>query len=231
MSWNTISISKLLEKTEESLAGIKESLSSLYGGEVTEDEATFIIASAFTQVSDWLDYYSKHNNIVNTEIDNLKEKVKALELENKRLETLNKACSNQCIQVVKENKELSNKVMHHDILVNRIKELEEILRLKNESTNMVPVDIVEMIDKLESIHQNYEASIKLAEHKASMKEFNRRVATGEVKPAKRADIDDDYIVECYNKGVSAYKIAKSVGMTQQAILYRIKKLKETGIIQ
>jgi predicted transcriptional regulator len=88
-----------------------------------------------------------------------------------------------------------------------------------------------MIEKLEAIAGSYESAIKAAEHKAAMKTFNQRVASGEVKPAKRADISDEYIIEMYNNNVSAYKIAQSVGMTQQAILYRIKKLKEAGLIE
>jgi predicted transcriptional regulator len=96
---------------------------------------------------------------------------------------------------------------------------------------MVQVDIVEMIEKLDNIANSYESSIKAAEHKAAMKTFNQRVASGEVKPAKRADVTDEDIVNMYNAGMSAYKMAKEIDLTQQAILYRLKKLKESGIIK
>lgn len=42
-------------------------------------------------------------------------------------------------------------------------------------------------------------------------------------PAKRVDVDDNVIVEMYNNGMTPYNIAKQFGMTQPAIIYRLKK--------
>lgn len=51
-----------------------------------------------------------------------------------------------------------------------------------------------------------------------------KVKAGLVKPAKNNNVSDEVVAECYNSGMSAYKIGKQFGMTHQAIIYRLKKM-------
>lgn len=51
-----------------------------------------------------------------------------------------------------------------------------------------------------------------------------KVKQGLVKIAKKNNVSDEVVAECYNSGMSAYKIGKQFGMTHQAIIYRLKKM-------
>lgn len=211
-----ISVEKLLERTDSDITDITQSITDAYSiaGSLDASDIKDVIlvnlAQAFTSISNWQKYYHHFNEII-VNISSDDDKLK------------------------NENDKLQKCIDEQNILIGQLQSklnmYNELLSQKNNSSNMVQVDLVEMIERLSTIADSYEAAIKTAEHKAAMKTFNQRVASGEVKPAKRADIDDNMIVEMYNKGISAYKIAQSVGMTQQAILYRIKKLKEAGVIQ
>lgn len=211
-----ISVEKLLERTDSDITDITQSITDAYSiaGSLDASDIKDVIlvnlAHAFTVLSDWQKYYHHFNEIiVNISSDDGKLK--------------------------DENDKLQKCIDEQNILIGQLQSklnmYNELLSQKNNSSNMVQVDLVEMIEKLETIADSYESAIKAAEHRAAMKTFNKRVASGDVKPAKRADVDDNMIIEMYNKGISAYKIAQSVGMTQQAILYRIKKLKEAGLIE
>jgi len=216
-----ISFEKLLEVTASDLETIKNNLGVVFGDNGVDPEVKYVaLSEAFSTIEHWYNYYSRFKEIIDS-------KLVETEAENNRLVAENKLL----VSKVKELEEKCNK--HHGkigTLQERLEQQNKLIELKNNNSNLVSIDLVEMIEKLETIADSYESSIKAAEHKASMKTFNQRVASGEVKPAKRADISDEYIIEVYNSGISAYKIAQSVGMTQQAILYRIKKLKEAGKI-
>lgn len=51
-----------------------------------------------------------------------------------------------------------------------------------------------------------------------------KVKLGLVKIAKSNKVTDEVVAECYNSGMSAYKIGQQFGMTHQAIIYRLKKM-------
>ena len=51
-----------------------------------------------------------------------------------------------------------------------------------------------------------------------------KVKLGIVKPAKKQHVSDEVVKECYENGMSAYKIGQQFGMTHQAIIYRLKKM-------
>lgn len=220
--FGTISFERLLEVTAKDLDEIKHNLGEVYGDDTIDPEVRCTaLADAFKTIDDWSSYFNKFKGIQDSKLDELSRENDHLADENKRLNNeLNKLTTNYNKQsVILGNMQAT------------IDYLNKLVDAKNNSSNMVQVDIVEMVEKLEAIANSYESAIKAAEHRAAMKTFNKRVASGEVKPAKRADISDEYIIENVNNGVSAYKIAQSVGMTQQAILYRIKKLREAGLIK
>lgn len=225
MSWNTISFKMALEITYNDLYVIKEKFGNVYFDEtLSEDEKNVALADAFNTIKKWSDFYSRYKDIHDSEIDKLNRDNAILLNDNKQLN--------------KELKEIREKYNTQSSLIGqlqgRLEMMDEVIKAKDNNANMVQVDLVEMIEKLETINSSYESAIKSAiksaEHKAKMKVFNQRVASGDVKPAKRADVSDEYIIEQFKNGLSAYKIAQSVGMTHQAIVYRIKKLKDAGLI-
>lgn len=220
--FSTVSFERLLEVTAKDLNEIKHNLGEVYGDDTIDPEVKHVaLADAFKTIDDWSSYFNKFKEIQDSKLDELSRENDHLVDENKRLNNeLNQLTTNYNKQSVL----LGNMQATVDYL-------NKLVEARNNSSNMVQVDLVEMIEKLEAIANSYESAIKAAEHRAAMKTFNKRVASGEVKPAKRADISDEYIIENVTNGVSAYKIAQSVGMTQQAILYRIKKLREAGLIK
>lgn len=222
MSWSTISFERLLEITDKDLDVIKENLGIVYGDETVPVEVKYAaLAEAFATIKEWSDYYSRYKDVQDSEIERLSNSNAILLQDNKRL--------NNELNIITDKYNKQTELVGQ--LQGRLEMMDEVIKAKDTNSNMMQVDLVEMIEKLETIADSYESAIKAAEHKAAMKTFNKRVASGEVKPAKRADISDEYIIEQYKNGASAYKIAKSVGMTQQAILYRLKKLKEAGLIE
>lgn len=220
--FNRISFEKLLEVTAEDLAVIKDNLGAVYMDETIEPGVKDVmLAEAFNTVDHWSSYFSRFKDIQDSKLEELSN-------ENARLVGENKKLNDELDDLISKLNKCHGKI---GMLQERLVHQERLIETKNSSSNLVSIDLVEMIEKLETIASSYESAIKAAEHKAAMKTFNQRVASGDVKPAKRADISDEYIIEMYNNNVSAYKIAQSVGMTQQAILYRIKKLKEAGLIE
>lgn len=220
--FNVISFEKLLEVTVEDLAIIRENFGSVYMDETIKPEVKYVmLAEAFKTIDSWSSYFNRFKEIQDSKLDELSR-------ENARLVDKNKRINNE-LNILTDKYNKQTELVGQ--LQGRIEMMNEVIKAKNNNSNMMQVDLVEMIEKLETIADSYESAIKAAEHKAAMKTFNQRVASGEVKPAKRADVSDEYIIEQYKNGASAYKIAQSVGMTQQAILYRIKKLKEAGLIE
>lgn len=220
--FSTVSFERLLEVTAKDLNEIKHNLGEVYGDDTIDPEVKHVaLADAFKTIDDWSSYFNKFKEIQDSKLDELSRENDHLVDENKRLNNeLNQLTTNYNKQsVLLGNTQATVEYMN------------KLVEARNNNSNMVQVDLVEMIEKLEAIANSYESAIKAAEHRAAMKTFNKRVASGEVKPAKRADISDEYIIENVTNGVSAYKIAQSVGMTQQAILYRIKKLREAGLIK
>ena len=110
------------------------------------------------------------------------------------------------------------------VLKERIKYLEEIIKIKDNNSNLIPVDLVETLNKLDSINTNFESAISAAQHAAAQKVYRQRMSSGEVKPAKRIDVDDEVVKAEYLAGETPNAIAKQFGMTQSAIIYRLKKL-------
>ena len=218
---DTISFERLLEVTAEDLAIIRDNLGAVYMNETIDSETKNVaLATAFNTIDSWSSYFNKFKEIQESKLDELNRANASLINENKKLASENSK--------LKEDLAMINEKMNNANY--KIGTLQATLEASNNNSNLVSVDLVEMIEKLETIADSYESAIKAAEHKAAMKTFNKRVASGDVKPAKRADISDEYIIENVKNGISAYKIAQNVGMTQQAILYRIKRLKETGLI-
>lgn len=177
---------------------------------ITDGELKSEFTTAFLTVTDWSEYYNKFKEI--TEL-----KTNELNIENAQLKAENKLLKQQLSSLKDASTETA-------VLKERIKYLEEIIKIKDNSSNLLPVDLVETLNKLNSINTNFESAIFAAQRDAARKVYRQRVASGEVTPAKRIDVDDEVIKADYLAGATPNSIAKRFGMTQPAIIYRLKKM-------
>ena len=98
----------------------------------------------------------------------------------------------------------------YDIIDKQLKEIEELRSL--------------LENKLFTTAEQLQNAIDLINEQSSQMITSKRINSGNFKPAKRIDVDDDTIIKLYQSGQTPNKIAQSFGMTQPAIIYRLKKL-------
>ena len=210
--FDKVSFEKMLSITANDMEKIRDTLSCTMGNidKITYDELQFALTTAFLTVTDWAEYYNKFKEV--TEL-----KTNELNIENAQLKTENKLLKQQLSSLKDDNTETA-------VLKERIKYLEEIIKIKDNNSNLLPVDLIETLNKLDNINKNFESAISSAQHDAARKVYRQRVASGEVTPAKRLDVDDEVIKTEYLAGKTPNAIAKQFGMTQSAIIYRLKKL-------
>ena len=230
MEERKISYQRLAEVTAEKLNEAKYNIEVTYTGVSDntnlDDNIKFHLGEAFAIIDEWQNYYNQYNTIIDkdrNDYNNILAENKALQSENNKL---HKEIDSLRWKIDNMGTTIEQRTLEVGQLRERLNMMNELMKAKENASGLVPICLVEALDKLEEITVNYKEATKEAEKRA----YNKRVAKGEIKPAKRADVSDNYIIELYNEGKSAYKIAQSVGMTPQAILYRIKKLKESGVI-
>ena len=214
------------EKLDEAKYNIEIAYTGVYKNNNIDDNIKFHIGEAFTIINEWQEYYNQYNTIIDkdkNEYTKVLVENKSLHAENDRLQ---KEIDNLRFKIDNMDTTIEQRTLEVGQLRERINMMDELMKAKENASNLVSIDLIEALDKLEEITVNYKEATEEAEKRA----YNKRVAKGEITPAKRADVSDNYIIELYNEGKSAYKIAKSVGMTPQAILDRIKKLRESGVI-
>lgn len=235
MEERKISYQRLAEVTAEKLNEAKYNIEIVYTGVSDntnlDDNIKFHLGEAFAIIDEWQNYYNQYNTIIDkdkNDYTNILAENEVLQSENNKLQ---KEIDSLKWKIDNMDTTIEQRTLEVGQLRERLNMMDELMKTKDNNSNMVSIDLIEALDKLEEITVAYKEATKEAEHKAAMKVYKQRLANKEVKPAKRADVSDEYIIEQFKNGVSAYKIAKSVGMTQQAILYRIKKLKEDGLIK
>ena len=210
--FDKVSFEKMLSITANDMEKIRETLSCTMGSldTITDDELQFVFTTVFLTVTDWSEYYNRFKEV--TEL-----KANDLNIENAQLKAENKLLKQQLSSLKDASTETA-------VLKERIKYLEEIINIKDNSSNLLPVDLVETLNKLDSINTKLESAISDAQHYAAQKVYRQRMSSGEVKPAKRIDVDDEVVKAEYLAGETPNAIAKRFGMTQPAIIYRLKKL-------
>ena len=206
--FNTISFEKLLEVTAEDLAVIKDNLETVYMNEtISKDVQCAALADAFSKIEYWTSYFNKFKEIQDSKLDELNRENISLVSENNRLKNENKVLS-------AKNKELSEK---NSKIVAQVEYLEQVLTYKDNSSNMVQVDLVNMVETLEK-------ALNIIEENSSKIINSKRVNSGNFKPAMRIDVDNETVAKQYLSGATPNTIAKQYGMTQSAIIYRLKKM-------
>ena len=206
--FDVISFKKLLEVTADDLAVIKENLGAVYMDETVPDDVKLVaLAQAFETIDSWSSYFSRFKEIQESKLDELNRANAILLQDNKRLtKELNKLREDYSTQLGLLNK-LQATVDYQN----------KLIEIKNNNDNMLPADLVEMVNTLEE-------TISLINEHSSKIINSKRVTSGNFKPAMRVDVSDEVIAKEYMDGMTPNAIAKQFGMTQPAIIYRLKKL-------
>lgn len=206
--FNTISFERLLEVTVEDLTAIRNNLGAVYMDETIDSETKNVaLATAFNTIDSWSSYFSKFKEIQESKLDELNRANASLVSENNRLN--------------KELDILNDKYNKQSELVGqlhcRLEMMNEVIKAKNNNANMVQVDIVELIESLERTLNTIETNAKVITQAKKVK------SKGELAPAFNTDVHTEDIIKAYQLGETPNQIAQKCGMTQSAIIYRLKQ--------
>lgn len=202
--FSTVSFERLLEVTAKDLNEIKHSLGEVYGDDTIDPEVKHAaLADAFKTIDDWSSYFNKFKEIQDSKLDELSRENDHLVDENKRLNNeLNQLTTNYNKQSVL----LGNMQATVDYL-------NKLVDAKNNYSNMVQVDLVEMIESLEKAVNLIDENAKALSLSKKLKTEPRVNMHGEEHPRYRHDIDNDSLVADYKSGMilkdlsSKYKIS------------------------
>lgn len=202
--FSTVSFERLLEVTAKDLNEIKHSLGEVYGDDTIDPEVKHVaLADAFKTIDDWSSYFNKFKEIQDSKLDELSRENDHLVDENKRLKNeLNQLNTNYNKQSVL----LGNMQATVDYL-------NKLVEARNSNSNMVQVDLVEMIESLEKAVNLIDENAKALSLSKKLKAEPRVNMHGEEHPRYRNDIDNDSLVADYKSGMilkdlsSKYKIS------------------------
>lgn len=202
--FSTVSFERLLEVTAKDLDEIKHSLGEVYGDDTIDPEVKHVaLADAFKTIDDWSSYFNKFKEIQDSKLDELSRENDHLVDENKRL---NNELNQLTINYNKQSVLLGNMQATVDYL-------NKLVEAKNNSSNMVQVDLVEMIESLEKAVNLINENAKALSLSKKLKDEPRVNMHGEEHPRYRNDIDNDSLVADYKSGMilkdlsSKYKIS------------------------
>lgn len=208
MSWNTISFERLLEITDKDLDVIKESLGVVYGDETVPVEVKYVaLAEAFATIKEWSDYYSRYKDVQDSEIERLSNSNAILLQDNKRL--------NKELDILNDKYNKQAELVGQ--LQGRLEMMDEVIKAKNSNANMVQVDIVELVETLEKALNTIDENAKVITQTKKVK------SKGELAPAFNTEVHTEDIIKAYQLGETPNQIAQKCGMTQSAIIYRLKQ--------
>ena len=206
--FNTISFEKLLEVTVEDLTEIRNNLGAIYMYEKIPSDAKYVaLANAFKTINEWTSYFSRFKEIQDSKLDELNR-------ENARLDSENKKLNNELNRLNdKYNKQ--NELVGQ--LQGRLEMMNEVIKAKDNNVNMVSVDIVELVETLEKVLNTIDENAKVITQTKKVK------SKGELAPAFNTDVHTEDIIKAYQLGETPNQIAQKCGMTQSAIIYRLKQ--------
>lgn len=202
--FSTVSFERLLEVTAKDLNEIKHNLGEVYGDDTIDPEVKHVaLADAFKTIDDWSSYFNKFKEIQDSKLDELSRENDHLVNENKRLNNeLNQLTTNYNKQSVL----LGNMQATVDYL-------NKLVEARNNNSNMVQVNLVEMIESLEKAVNLIDENAKALSLSKKLKVEPRVNMHGEEHPRYRNDIDNDSLVADYKSGMilkdlsSKYKIS------------------------
>ena len=198
--FNTITISKLLEKTNEQLSQATELLVEAYSIHNSEQsEMSHILlnarlADAVNKFRDWSAYYNMYTELINNE----KEQSQLLVIENNNLK-----------------KQINDKDAQIDNLMNIIK--------ASHNNDNERIELAEAVETMNSALKLINENAKTISTATHMK--NRHIGSGNEHPAYRQDVDSKALIDDYNSGKFNLKeLAEKYGMTSPGLRDRLIKL-------
>lgn len=198
--FNTITISKLLEKTNEQLSQATELLVEAYSIHNSEQsEMSHILlnarlADAVNKFRDWSAYYNRYTEL----IDDEKEQSKLLVIENSNL-----------------NKQITDKDAQIANLMNIIK--------ASHNNDNERIELAEAVEAMNSALKLINENAKTISTATHMK--NRHIGSGDEHPAYRQDVDSKALIDDYNSGKFNLKeLAEKYDMTSPGLRDRLIKL-------
>lgn len=212
--FETITFEKLLEVTADDLYEIKNRLSDVYMNETIDSETKNIaLATSFNIIDSWSSYFSKFKEIQDSKLDELNRANASLVSENKKLASENSKLKEDLVML---NEKMNT--AHY-----KIGTLQSTIEARNDNSNMIQVDIVEVIESLEKAVNLIEENAKTISTATHMK--NRHIGSGDEHPAYRQDVDSKALIDDYNSGKFNLKeLAEKYGMTSPGLRDRLIKL-------
>ena len=198
--FNTITISKLLEKTNEQLSQATELLVEAYSIHNSEQsEMSHILlnarlADAVNKFRDWSAYYNRYTEL----IDDEKEQSKLLVIENSNLKK----------QITDKDAQIAN--------------LMNIIKASHNNDNE-RIELAEAVEAMNSALKLINENAKTISTATHMK--NRHIGSGDEHPAYRQDVDSKALIDDYNSGKFSLKeLAEKYDMTSPGLRDRLIKL-------
>lgn len=198
--FNTITISKLLEKTNEQLSQATELLVEAYSihnseqSEVSQSLLNARLADAVNKFRDWSAYYNRYTELVDDE----KEQSQLLVIENNNLK-----------------KQINDKDAQIDNLMNIIK--------ASHNNDNERIELAEAVEAMNSALKLINENAKTISTATHMK--NRHIGSGDEHPAYRQDVDSKALIDDYNSGKFNLKeLAEKYDMTSPGLRNRLIKL-------
>lgn len=198
--FNTITISKLLEKTNEQLLQATELLVeaySIYNSEQSEMSHVLLnarLADAVNKFRDWSAYYNRYTEL----IDDEKEQSKLLVIENNNLK-----------------KQINDKDAQIINLMNIIK--------ASHNNDNERIELAEAVEAMNSALKLINENAKTISTATHMK--NRHIGSGDKHPAYRQDVDSKALIDDYDSGKFNLKeLAEKYDMTSPGLRDRLIKL-------
>ena len=198
--FNTITISKLLEKTNEQLSQATELLVeaySIHNSEQSEMSHVLLnarLADAVNKFRDWSAYYNRYTEL----IDDEKEQSQLIIIENSNLK-----------------KQINDKDAQIDNLMNIIK--------ASHNNDNERIELAEAVEAMNSALKLINENAKTISTATHMK--NRHIGSGDEHPAYRQDVDSKALIDDYNSGKFNLKeLAEKYGMTSPGLRDRLIKL-------
>lgn len=206
--FDTISFERLLEVTAEDLTEIRDNLGAVYMDETINSETKNVaLATAFNTIDSWSSYFNKFKEIQESKLDELNRANASLVNENKRLNN----------ELNRLNDEYNKQTELVGQLQGRLEIMNEVIKAKDNNANMVQVDIVELVESLERTLNTIDENAKVITQTKKVK------SKGELAPAFNTDVHTEDIIKAYQLGETPNQIAQKCGMTQSAIIYRLKQ--------
>lgn len=215
--FNAITISKLLEKTNEQLSQATELLVEAYSihnseqSEVSQSLLNARLADAVNKFRDWSAYYNRYTEL----IDDEKEQSQLLVIENNNLK---KQINDKDAQIVN----LMNIIKASHNKDAQIANLMNIIKASHNNDNE-RIELAEAVEAMNSALKLINENAKTISTATHMK--NRHIGSGDKHPAYRQDVDSKALIDDYNSGKFNLKeLAEKYGMTSPGLRDRLIKL-------